>query len=979
MDEIDLESRFPEMQPVGKPPSLVSVNGFGLRACGSRDHDHETGTYVKTQCVCLLFVPILALRAFRVADAEGGGWYCIGREPLSTFAKAWNLLVVGGVASLAGMLWWNAYTDSSEYRAGQQLAMANDFAEEGKLVEAARLHVIVFNSRTSHAPHAATALRDLLDGPVTQASAEDVAAVLDVVVRKVRRSRARPIVPDLFERGLVLVDRFAETDPRGALAILEAIVPLATDAEALAARREQVLEQAVAHEPNDPELASKLAVIYEGRGELERCEGLLDPHRDRLGDTEGARILGQLYAARGEVEASFALLAPYCEGRLERLHAAEQAYNNAAERAWTRAVGRLEKGQGPESFYRRYKAASEAEQQALVQEYVEKQIRDDAGIRMKQEVLIREASVVPVALELGIVRLRRAQAMPDPQARQDELEAAEKTFLAIRGLAGDTDQYRLFFGQVCYWLGKHDEGRELFDELLTANRRGYETLMSVSSTLRDLGASSEARELAEEAYRTATDETQKYQAALLRTLLRTDSDDEIEWYRRANPADPRVKAGLSIALGNRAIREGDNRGAAEHLRQAIAAYEQQAPNMSTLNNAALAYFSLFQATGEPEAHDKGVQMLERAVALDPSDSTLLYNAATTLLTGALSDIIGDGIDLKTLNLQGDFSLLPYLYEDAAGREPFRQQVRSHADVARALAYFDKLLVLRPKDVDVYAAVAAIHKYTRDLEALRSLHQRLQQVELDLAEAQRQTLDFYAGANDPKYRRESEAGIERFEKLVNMTRGQSPATTFAVAAAYLAAARMAADMLGIRADADELVALAEEAHAAAPSSGTRRTLVAALLFRAGQTLARQDSACAEMASRASHSLPAVYLVAVALTRPGEQRDAALNNADVQRAVSLLIEDGRAFPAERSSWNWAILRAGHPEEAARVASALRQDEVGRIGQAIVLLLSPVSARTAFDAYWSALIDGNEDEGAEILRRCAASGVPMPFDPQ
>jgi len=978
MDEIDLESRFPEMQPVRKPPSLVSVNGCGLRAYGSRDLDHETGTYVKTQCICLFYIPILALRAFRVVDAEGGGWYCIGREPLSAFAKAWNFLVLGGVASLAGILCWNAYTNSPDYRAGQQLAMADDFAANGKWVKAVRLYLTVTNSGTRHAPQAANALKDLLDGLVGQASAQDVAAVLDIVVRKVRRSRAPPIVPDVLERGLALVDRFAETDPHGALAILEVIAPLVTVAEALVAKREQVLERAVAHEPNDPEPASKLALIYEGRGELERCEGLLDPHRDRLGDTEGARILGQLDAARGEVEASFALLAPYCEGRLERLHGAEQAYNNAAELAWKRAVGRLEKGQGPESFYRQYKAASEDEQQALVQEYVEKQIRGDAGIRMKQEALIREASVVPVALDLGMVRLHRAQAMPDPQARQDELQAAEETFLAIRGLAGDTDQYRLFFGQVCYWLGKHDQGRELFDELLTVNQRSCETLMSVSSTLRDLGACSEARELAEEAYNKEADQGKKYEAALLRALLPTDSDDQIEWYRRANPADPHVKAALSMALGNRAIQEGDNRGAARHLHQAIAAYEQQAPTTATLNNAALAYFSLFQATGEPEGHDKGVQMLERAVALEPSNSILLYNAATTLLTGALSDIIGDAIDLKTLNFEGDFSLLSFLYEDAAGRAPFRQRVRSHADVARALAYFGKLLVLRPKDVNVYAAVAAIHKYTRDIEAMQDLRQRLQQVELDLTEARRRTLDFYAGTDDPKRRRESEASIERFEKLVNITRGQSPGATFAVAATYLATARMAVDILGISPDADDIVALVEEAHAVAPSSATRRTLVAALLFRAGQTLARQDAAYAEMASRAGRSLAPIYLVAVALTRPDEQRDAALNNADVRRAVSLLLEDSQAFPAEGISWDWAMLRAGQPDEAARVASTVRQDEVRRIGRAIDLLLSPMSATAAFDAYWSALIDGNEDEGAEILRRSAARGVPMPFDP-
>ena len=33
-------------------------------------------------------------------------------------------------------------------------------------------------------------------------------------------------------------------------------------------------------------------------------------------------------------------------------------------------------------------------------------------------------------------------------------------------MAGDSDAYRLFLGQVNYWLGKADEGQKLFDALL---------------------------------------------------------------------------------------------------------------------------------------------------------------------------------------------------------------------------------------------------------------------------------------------------------------------------------------------------------------------------------------------------------------------------------------------------------------------------------------------------------------------------------
>ena len=49
------------LRPVQSPPTLWTVNGCGLTAYGARDHDPETGTYVKTQCLSVFFVPVLAL------------------------------------------------------------------------------------------------------------------------------------------------------------------------------------------------------------------------------------------------------------------------------------------------------------------------------------------------------------------------------------------------------------------------------------------------------------------------------------------------------------------------------------------------------------------------------------------------------------------------------------------------------------------------------------------------------------------------------------------------------------------------------------------------------------------------------------------------------------------------------------------------------------------------------------------------------
>lgn len=94
MTEGDLFKRFPNMKPISGPLVLASINGCGTGIHGSRDRDPETGSYVTTRCLTLVFVPVIPLCAFRIADAETGGWYFLGKEPLSTLCRTWNWLLL---------------------------------------------------------------------------------------------------------------------------------------------------------------------------------------------------------------------------------------------------------------------------------------------------------------------------------------------------------------------------------------------------------------------------------------------------------------------------------------------------------------------------------------------------------------------------------------------------------------------------------------------------------------------------------------------------------------------------------------------------------------------------------------------------------------------------------------------------------------------------------------------------------------------
>src|SRR5262249_32810670 len=132
-----IRARFPDMQPMRSMPTLQTVNGCGLGIYGRRDIDAETNTYVKTHGIVLLLVPLFNLGSYRVMDAPGGGWYFLGRERLSSLAKAWNavaalLLVAGG-----GGLGWHLYTRTDDYKAGQIIARADKEAADGGLAGAA--------------------------------------------------------------------------------------------------------------------------------------------------------------------------------------------------------------------------------------------------------------------------------------------------------------------------------------------------------------------------------------------------------------------------------------------------------------------------------------------------------------------------------------------------------------------------------------------------------------------------------------------------------------------------------------------------------------------------------------------------------------------------------------------------------------------------------------------------------------------------
>jgi tetratricopeptide (TPR) repeat protein len=967
--------KFPNLRPILHPPAPGAVCGFGTALRGGRDHDPETGTYVTTLAATALFVPVLSLGAYRVADTPTGGKVFFGKVPLSWLARGGNvlmllLLVLAG----GGWWWWTAVAGSPAYLAGRKLDEADKLLAAGQPRRAAEMYREVLLGNTEHATTARTKLTQLVQSPPE--APEDAAAVFRIALDLQRQNRS--LVSDLYQRGAALAAKHAGADPRGALALLEAVAPAAPKQEEHRTALRRLLERLVVADPNNVEVASRLAVVCQEQGDLARCEAILAPHEARLGQLDGAAILGHIRADQGKFDQAYALLNPFLEARLGRLRAAEKGYENAVQRVVDRLRGQLENGTAEGFPFDRYNRAGKAEQSVMLQDYVAKAVAADPAVQAAQQARETEVAVAPAAIDLGTVLLRRAQGRADPAARKADLEKAEKTFLSVHGTAGESDQFRLNLGQVYYWLGKPGEGRKLFDELLQAHGRSTDLLLGVGAVLREVGAVSEARPLIEEAYNKERDPAKKQAAAHFRSLLFTDLDDEILWLGRAGTDAPEVRANLATARGHKAEREGKEEEAAAQYRQALETYAKMAESAATLNNSAIVHFALYQLRYDSEQFTRGIDKLDRAIALKPGDSILLDNAAGVVLESTLRDVIGPALDFKVLKRGAHLDLLSFLYQDREGKQKVIERVRKHPGVHKARGYYEKVLVLAPKRADSYTQLAALDEYVRAVDDLRGLWQRLQGVELDLADQTRETLDYYAGKDDAKKLADTKVALERQQGIVQTAR-KSRDRTFATGAALLVRQQIGASGL-LPPDGDAVVRLAEEAHAAAPSSGTQNTLIFALFYRAHQSLAKSEPAYADLAVRTQRSLGSNLLTWI-IGREGPLRARALAHPDVQRALALKVEQAAAFPDDMGPGTWALLRFAHPREAARIAEEVRGAriaEAGRVDElkrSIDRVLSPLSVTAALDSYWALLLAGKEKEADEVFQGLAARGVPLP----
>ena len=101
--------------------------------------------------------------------------------------------------------------------------------------------------------------------------------------------------------------------------------------------------------------------------------------------------------------------------------------------------------------------------------------------------------------------------------------------------------------------------------------------------------------------------------------------------------------------------------------------------------------------------------------------------------------------------------------------------------------------------------------------------------------------------------------------------------------------------------------------------------------------------------------------------------------MKRVLELIQDEFTRLPERAGLWDWVMLRAAHPDQAARVAETVKANERLRLERSLETKLSPLNAVTALRQCWALEAAGKADKAAllEPLKEAARAGVPLPFD--
>ena len=963
----ELRERFPDLQPVNDAPSLFTVNGCGFGVYGKRDYDKETNSYIKTYCLCLIFIPILAISAYRVCDAPTGGWYFLGKVPVSGLANIWNkllcflifILISGGIAAHQ----WDQYTTSPEYITAQKREKAQEQINQGKVFEAVKIYKsLLIAKQTPDKEEIKKLLKKVSEQILQKDGIQQQKQLFILLLNLKRRLPETDIIPHLPEKVLVFINTNSQSNYQEMLNLLDELTDY-LPAPKVSKQRLALLESWTQNAPDNIHALTLLAKTYRNQKQFDKLKQLLIPRENELKDSEAAGMLGELYLKEQNYEKAYTILSPYVTKQLAILHQVEKDYQKVFTRAQDKAYKKLTNNPNS-ATYIHFSRMSEDERDIKLMEYLHKQIKSDSHVRKTLKKLQAASEVVPLALDLGFIKLNRARKIVDPAKRKQELEEVEKLFLSLSSVAGESSEYNLTLAQVYYWLGKEKEGQKLFDDILQKQKRSFQILMACAYKMRDIGEMDKARLLTEEAFSKAAKNEEKYDAALIRATIHKDLEDEIKWLDKVPGKTFELETRLNSAQGKKAEEEGQFEVAESYFKKAFRAYEKQAQTAATCNNQALSCFSLYSVTGDLKYQKEGISLMEKAISLNPNDTTLMSNTAHLLLAKSYLDMVSPEFNLQLLKLSGNRSLLSLLYQNQKDYKTVCSKLNSSPFYEKANNYLEKLLLLAPKGYSYYMTAQKNYTLTQDLAKLKNLYNLLTQAKPNLNGYYHDVIDMIKGKDVDKTKSNLKNSYKKILQQLKSIK-KDDKNSMAYLLAHKASYDSSMPAYGIGKDNGSIVLEdAEKASKLRPCIYTTSILETALLYNTSLALAEKDKDYKFIFDHNRRFLDNTYMLALFMDLYPKKKKCVLENPFFIQAISLRKKYLTEFPDTQAPVDAVLFRDIDEAFANSILDNLMTNKLIEVNNKISDKLYFWHSEVMLDKYWLAKLNENQEKAEKLL---------------
>ncbi|MDQ3370683.1 MAG: hypothetical protein M3680_35145, partial [Myxococcota bacterium] len=481
---------------------------------------------------------------------------------------------------------------------------------------------------------------------------------------------------------------------------------------------------------------------------------------------EARLLLAQLASAEGKLEEADALLDGLLGARLSRFAAASAAYQDAVKAVQTQLEQRLKIGDLPYDVLESLQRGTEDEQRAIVHKWINDQIDADPAVQTRQGPYLALGDVVSVSLVAGSVKLRRAQAMSGA-AQSAMLEAAERTFLAIRIEAEGQPEFRLGLGEIYARLGRSEESTAEFDALLAMKDPAMS--LRVAEVYRSIGSVQRAKEIATEVHATATEPKARQDAASMLGLLARNDEEAETWYRKADGSSQYVKLALLELEARKLYRQGKPAECDAKFALVAKTYLAAASSMSLsdFNNAAVAHQQRFYCSGDLRALADAEAAFDRAYRARSDNPIVVGNLGGVLGVNGKLRVLGKRIDISALRLspaQAD-SLIEALL-DSSERDAVLAELAAEPKLRRSADLYGQYEVLAPNNPGAYRQRFDEALLKRDEAGAAAVLARAKQAKaLDLSEVAEARKRWESGEGDAEYHESVTASLARLERAI----------------------------------------------------------------------------------------------------------------------------------------------------------------------------------------------------------------------